>query len=416
VSAEISTTATTSQGRKIVKLSTDRILTTHTGSLPRSKKLSSLLVKRDNRKKFDPAALKAEIKKSLDSVVKLQAKFGVDVGNDGETPRVGFSTYTMERMVKGFGGASQRKPALDMIKFPKYADFFRRQIGQSTELARVWNAPQAIGEIEYDPELKDAKYESAAFQSSLKRTKVKFAETFMSAATPGIMSLTMLLSKKNKAYKNDREYVLALAREMKKEYEFVVSQGYILQLDAPDLAMERVIHFGDKPLKTFLERVELHIEAINIACADIPPEKVRLHVCWGNWNGPHQDDVPVETLLPILLKAKVGGLSIPLGNPRHEHETVAFKALPKDMVLIPGVIDVTTNYLEHPQLVANRLIEAVKVVGDRERVLAGTDCGFGTFASYEFIGEDIVWAKLAALRDGAKIASETLWGRKAEAA
>ncbi len=257
---------------------------------------------------------------------------------------------------------------------------------------------------------------SAAFQSALKRTKVKFADLFMSAATPGIMSLTMLLSKKNKAYKNDEEYVMALAKEMRKEYEFVVSQGYVLQLDAPDLAMERVIHFGDKPLKTFLDRVALHIEAINVAIANIPPEKVRLHVCWGNWNGPHQDDVPVETLLPILLKAKVGALSIPLGNPRHEHETVAFKALPKDMALIPGVIDVTTNYLEHPQVVANRILEAVRVVGDRERVLAGTDCGFGTFASYEFIGEDIVWAKLAALRDGAKLASDTLWGRSAAAA
>jgi 5-methyltetrahydropteroyltriglutamate--homocysteine methyltransferase len=398
-----------------VKLSTDRILTTHTGSLPRSKKLSKLLVRRDNEKRINTSELKAEIKKNLDSVIKLQAKYGVDVGNDGETPRVGFSTYTMERMVKGFGGFSQRKPALDMVKFPKYADFFKRQIGQSEELARVWNAPQAIGEIEYDPKLEDAKFESEAFQAALKRTKVKFADLFMSAATPGIMSVTMLRSPKNKVYKNDEAYVMALAREMKKEYEFVVSQGYVLQLDAPDLAMERVIHFGDKPLKVFLDRVALHIEAINVAIADIPPEKVRLHVCWGNWNGPHQDDVPAATLLPILLKAKVGGLSIPLGNPRHEHETAVFKALPKDMVFIPGVIDVTTNYLEHPQLVANRLIEAVKVIGDRERVLGGTDCGFGTFASYEFIGEDIVWAKLAALRDGAKLASDTLWGRKAAA-
>jgi 5-methyltetrahydropteroyltriglutamate--homocysteine methyltransferase len=237
----------------------------------------------------------------------------------------------------------------------------------------------------------------------------------MSAASPGIVSTTMLRSPKNKAYRNDAEYVMAIARELKKEYDYVVSQGYILQLDAPDLAMERVIMYGDKTLKEFLKRVELHVEAMNVALADVPRDKVRLHVCWGNWNGPHQDDVDAEDILPILYEAKVGALSLPLGNPRHEHETVAFKKhkLPKDMVLIPGVIDVTTNYLEHPEVVANRLCEAVSVVGDRERVIAGTDCGFGTFASYEFIAEDVVWAKLEALRDGAKLASQRLWGKKA---
>ena len=206
---------------------------------------------------------------------------------------------------------------------------------------------------------------------------------------------------------------MAIARELKTEYDYIVSQGYILQLDAPDLAMERVIMFGDQPLTAFLDRVALHIEAINVALADIPRDKVRLHVCWGNWNGPHQDDVDMVELLPILYRAKVGALSIPLGNPRHEHETVAFKKLPlpEEMLLIPGVIDVTTNYLEHPEVVANRLCAAVEVVGDRERVIGGTDCGFGTFASYEFIAEDVVWAKLKALSDGAAVATKRLWGR-----
>ena len=235
----------------------------------------------------------------------------------------------------------------------------------------------------------------------------------MSAASPGIVSTTMLLSPNNLDYKNYAEYVLGIARELKKEYEYVVSQGYVLQLDAPDLAMERVIMFGDEPLNVFLDRVALHIEAINLAVADIPRDRVRLHVCWGNWNGPHQDDVDMVDLLPILYRAKVGALSIPVGNPRHEHETETFRKLPlpSEMLLIPGVIDVTTNYLEHPEVVANRICAAVSAVGARERVIGGTDCGFGTFASYEFIAEDIVWAKLKALSEGAAIATKRLWGR-----
>ena len=395
-----------------MKSSSDRILTTHTGSLPRSKALSALLVKREQRKTYDAGALQAEIERNLDLVVKRQQECGVDVGNDGETPRVGFSTYTTERMT-GFGGESRRKPTLDAIKFPGFADYMARQIGISEELAKVWNAPQAVGKLGYDPTLSEAKTESAAYKASLKRTGTKFTEDFMTAASPGIVSTTMLLAPNNPAYKNDAEYVMGIANELKKEYEYIVGEGYILQLDAPDLAMERVIMFGDQPLKSFLDRVALHIDAINVAVANIPPEKVRLHVCWGNWNGPHQDDVDMIDLLPILYKAKVGALSIPLGNPRHEHETEVFKKLPlpKDMLLIPGVIDVTTNYLEHPEVVANRICAAVAAVGARERVIGGTDCGFGTFASYEFIAEDVVWAKLKALSDGAALATKRLWGK-----
>ena len=280
-----------------MKSSSDRILTTHTGSLPRSKMLSALLVKREQRKPYDENALRTEIDRNLDLVVARQRECGVDIGNDGETPRVGFSTYTTER-IAGFGGESRRKPTLDTIKFPGFADFMARQIGVSDELARVWNAPQAVGKLEYDQSLSEAKSESAAFKASLKRTGSKFTEDFMTAATPGIVSTTMLLAPNNPAYKNDAEYVMGIANELKKEYEYIVGEGYILQLDAPDLAMERVIMFGDQPLKSFLDRVALHVDAINVAIADIPPEKVRLHVCWGNWNGPHRDDVDVADLLP----------------------------------------------------------------------------------------------------------------------
>ncbi|MEO8669201.1 MAG: epoxyalkane--coenzyme M transferase [Bauldia sp.] len=394
-----------------MKTSTDRILTTHTGSLPRSKALSAMLVKREHRKPFDRDAFAAEIASNMDANLRRQAEAGVDIGNDGETPRVGFSTYTTERMT-GFGRESLRKPTLDTIKFPGFADFMKRQIGVADELAKVWNAPMCVDQLVYDPDLTEAKEESQLFRESSARTGVKFVENFMSAASPGIVSTTMLLWPSNPVYPTEADYVMGIAKELKKEYDYIVSQGYVLQLDAPDLAMERVIMFGDQPLGTFLERVELHIEAMNVALADVPRDRVRLHVCWGNWNGPHQDDVDMADLLPILYKARVGALSIPVGNPRHSHEIGTFKQmrLPDGMALIPGVIDVTTNYLEHPQLVANRICEAVDAVGDRERVIAGTDCGFGTFASYEFIAEDIVWAKLAALAEGAKLATKRLWG------
>ena len=340
-----------------------------------------------------------------------QIAAGIDIANDGEVPRIGFSTYVTER-ISGFGGESVRKRPTDMEKFPQFADFFVRQIGATDDLAKVWNAPEAQEELIYDDTLSGARSECALFAEGLAACDGEFTETFMTAASPGMLTTTLLRAKNNKAYANDREYVLAVAKEMKKEYDYVVSQGHILQLDAPDLAMERVIMFGDRPLGEFLERVELHIEAMNIALADVPRDRVRLHVCWGNWQGPHQDDVPVRDLLPILYQANVGALSIPLGNPRHEHEFTAFRDLPLSdgIMLIPGVIDVTTNYLEHPEVVANRICNVVDAVGDRSRIIAGTDCGFGTFASYEFVAQDVVWAKLGALADGAKIASERLWG------
>ena len=394
-----------------MKQSEERILTTHTGSLPRTHALTKLLVAREQKRDFHAVDMAREARAALDIVLQKQIAAGIDIANDGEVPRIGFSTYVTER-ISGFGGESVRKRPTDMEKFPQFADFFVRQIGATDDLAKVWNAPEAQEELIYDDTLSGARGECTLFAEGLATCGRNFSETFMTAASPGILTTTLLRAENNKAYANDREYVLAVAKEMKKEYDFVVGEGHILQLDAPDLAMERVIMFGDRPLGEFLERVELHIEAMNIALADVPKDRVRLHVCWGNWQGPHQDDVPVRDLLPILYQANVGALSIPLGNPRHEHEFTAFRdfPLPDGMMLIPGVIDVTTNYLEHPEVVANRICNVVDAVGDRSRVIAGTDCGFGTFASYEFVAQDVVWAKLGALADGAKIASERLWG------
>lgn len=399
-----------------MKLSTDRIITTHVGSLPRLEKLELMLILRDHGKALDPAEFDREVNKAVDYVVAHQLESGVDVGNDGEEPRVGFQTYVPQRM-SGFAGVSERKMLTDMVLYPKYAKMFAdRFLGVGEERPKIFNAPQAKTKVRYEESLKDIRFELDAFAKSLERNKSKgrFAETFVTAASPGIISTTMLRADDNPDYRTDRDYVLDVAREMKKEYDYIVSKGHVLQLDAPDLAMERQFMFQDRPLKDFLARVELHVEAMNIALADIPKEKSRLHVCYGNWDGPHIDDVELEPLLPLLYQAKVGALSLSCANPRHQHDWKAVKRhkLPAGMVLLPGVIDVTTNYLEHPEVVADRICQWVDVVGDRERVIASTDCGFGTFASYTMVAEDVCWSKLKMLSEGARLASERLWGRK----
>jgi 5-methyltetrahydropteroyltriglutamate--homocysteine methyltransferase len=400
-----------------MKQSIDRIITTHVGSLPRPERLEELLIQRDHGRHVDQAEFDGEVERALEYAIGKQIESGVDVGNDGEEPRVGFQTYVPQRM-SGFAGTSPRKMLTDMVRFPKYAKMFTDCTwSPDRERPKVFNAPQATEKIQYEADLKDAKYELAAFRKALDKHAEKrrsFLETFVTAATPGIVSTTMLRAEGNPAYPSDREYVIDLAHEMKKEYDFIISQGHVLQLDSPDLAMERQFMFQDRPLKEFLERIELHVEALNLAVANIPKEKVRLHVCYGNWDGPHIDDVDLEPLLPILYQAKVGAISMAFANPRHQHDSKTIKKhpLPKEMILLPGVIDVTTNYLEHPEVVADRICQWVDVVGDRERVIASTDCGFGTFAGYTFVAEDVVWAKLRTLRDGAKIASERIWGHK----
>jgi 5-methyltetrahydropteroyltriglutamate--homocysteine methyltransferase len=383
--------------------SEDRVLVTHAGSLPRPPVLRDLLVRRDRGEPVDTDALDREVEAAVARVVAKQLEVGVDVGNDGEQPRPGFSTYVAARM-RGFGGESRRPLSRDLVEFPDYGAMLERR---RRAAARIANAPQAIAEVAY-VDLGEAERECDVFLRCAEGASARFVERFMTAVSPGTIA-TILLSAH---YDSHERYVAALAREMRKEYALIHSRGLVLQVDGPDLAMERARFFQHEPLARFLEMVELHVDAVNRATEGIPPERIRLHVCWGNYDGPHTHDVPLEDILPILCRARVGALSLPFANPRHQHEYGVLKRhrLPDSMLLLAGVIDTTTNYVEHPEVVAGRICQAVDAVGDRTRVLASTDCGFGTFAGSEMVAESVVWAKLRALREGAELASERLRG------
>jgi 5-methyltetrahydropteroyltriglutamate--homocysteine methyltransferase len=385
-----------------MKRSDQRILTTHVGSLPRTTALRDLLVRQDRGETIDPATLARESEAAVRHVVARQLEAGVDVGNDGEQPRVGFSTYPAKRM-RGFGGESKRRMSRDIAEHPDYMARLARMRAGS---ARINDAPQAVAEVAY-ADLGEATAECELFQRCVAGTK-GFAEPFMTAASPGVIATIML----DAFYGSHERYIKALAREMRREYELIVARGFVLQLDCPDLAMERARFFQDESLDGFLAAVALHIDAINEAIAAIPPDRVRLHLCWGNYDGPHTHDVPLEPLLPILYRAKVGALSLPLASPRHQHELKAFRRhpLPDTMLFLPGVIDSTTNVVEHPEVVADRIAAAVAAVGDRARVVASVDCGFGTFAGSTLVEESVVWAKLRTLREGADLATRRLWG------
>jgi len=381
--------------------STPKILTTHTGSLCRAPELSRMLIAQERGVAVDENGFWRVAKDSVRRVVAKQLDSGIDIGSDGEQPRVGFQTYVAQRM-KGFGGESRRRIPLDVQDFPEYA---RRFDVRHDESSKVTNAPQAIEEIRYD-DLSAATLELDLFRDCLDESPRKFTDAFMTAASPGIIATTL----HNAWYDSHERYLMALASQMSREYELIHSRGFMLQLDAPDLAMERPWHFQDLSLAEFQKTIELHIAAINHSVRNIPPDRVRLHICWGNYDGPHNHDVALADILPILYQAKVGALSIELANPRHQHEHTAIRRtrMPDTMTLIPGVIDSTCCYIEHPEVVADRIVKAVQAVGDRTRVIAGTDCGFGTFAGWEAIPSDIVWAKLKTLSEGAAIASRIL--------
>jgi 5-methyltetrahydropteroyltriglutamate--homocysteine methyltransferase len=382
--------------------SRDRILTTHVGSLPRNDKLSDMLLRREAGEAFDASEMASEMDKAVRHVVEKQAAVGIDIGNDGEQQRVGFQTYVPQRM-SGFAGISKRRRGMEFEEFPELVKYLTHRFPHTS---KQQNAPEAQGEVKY--------LDIKPIESELARVKTiagnAFPEMFMTAASPGIIASTMM----NAYYKTNDDYLDALAREMAHEYQAIHKAGLLLQIDAPDLAMDRTMFHRDLSDADFVKAVEKQVDAINRGIDGIPADRVRLHVCYGNWEGPHIHDVPLANILPALYQAKVGALSIEFSNPRHAHEYAAFKRhpLPASMVLIPGVIETTSNFVEHPEVVARRIEEAVAAVGDRERVIASTDCGFGTFTNREWVVEPAVWLKLKSLREGADIASQRLWGKR----
>jgi len=386
-------------------LSRDRILTTHVGSLPRNETLSELLIAREAGQTIDEQEFSAALDAAVRHVVAKQKEAGIDIGNDGEQQRVGFQTYIPQRM-SGFAGESKRRRGRDYEEFPELTEALLRRFPRRS---RMQNAPEAQAEIRYTGDAA-IKAEIARFEAAVKALQA-FPEAFMTAPSPGICSSTML----NAHYATHEAYLMALARELAHEYRAIIAAGLLLQIDAPDLAMDRTMFYRDLSDAEFVKACELHVAAINKGIEGLPSERVRLHVCWGNWDGPHTHDVPLEQILPALYQCKAGALSVEFSNPRHQHELEALKRhrLPPHMALIPGVIDSTNNFVEHPRVVARRLEEAVAVVGDRERVIAGADCGFGTFTGREWVIAPVVWLKLKSIRDGADLASRALWGKSA---
>ena len=381
-----------------MKRSTSRILTTHTGSLPRSTGLQESLLTREEQRELDPEALAKEVREAVAQVVIKQRDLGLDVINDGEQGRSQYATYVKETLT-GYEGerAIRARPRLDDIDFPEWAA--QRSHQSSTTMPQ----PACTGPIAWK-DWPSVQKSIDDFKDAMSGVQVE--EVFMTAASPGVIANFL----PNEYYPSEEAYLYALADVMKDEYNAIASSGVLLQLDCPDLAMTRVTQFSHLSQEEFVKVVELHVEVINYALAGIPPEQMRLHLCWGNTEGPHHHDVPLKEIIHIVLKARPNGLSFEGANPRHAHEWKLWEdvKLPEGKVLIPGVLDSTTNFIEHPELVAERIVRYAQLVG-RENVIAGTDCGFGTSAWGRKVETNIVWAKLQAMSEVARLASQELW-------
>ena len=376
-------------------------LTTHSGSLPRTKDLVELYVALSRGEEVDKSKLEDAIYTSTDAVIQNQINSGIHIGNNGEQTRESFFSYVRHRM-SGFGGASNRPGFQDMVDYPSWVDL---KFSGYLDGVSLVSAPQAQGEVTYtnkDPLEK----EIDQFKDFLAKEDSPFEETFMTAPSPGIIAAAM----EDVFYGDMDAYLEALAAALKTEYDAIYSAGHVLQLDCPDLAMERHVYFADKSDAEFIEFINKVIKVIDTALTDIPKESVRMHVCWGNYNGPHDSDIPLKTILPSLINAKVGALMLSMANPRHAHEyrLLTKENLPEDMLIVAGVIDTTSNYVEHPEVVADRIEAVVSSIEDPQRVIVGTDCGFDTAAGLRDVAEEVVWAKLKALSTGAEIASRRL--------
>ena len=382
-----------------MKTSVDRILTTHVGSLPRPAEVLSYLFAQDKGESYDPAKFEDAMRVGVEAAVRKQAEAGLDILNDGETAKISYATYIKHRL-NGFEiGNAPRATPQDLDDYPDYRDKIAAEGATPKYTRPICRGPITVKTL-------------APLHADIARLKaalggVKSTEGFMSAVSPG----TIAVFQPNEYYASHEAYLEALAAAMRPEYEAIVASGLVLQVDCPDLGMGRHIRFRNVDDDEFLRNAALQVEALNEALKNVPADRVRLHICWGNYEGPHTRDIPLYKVLPVLLKVKPMGLLIEGGNPRHEHEWELFKdhPLPADKVLVPGVIDTTTNFVEHPELVAQRIVRYALLVG-RERVMAGTDCGFGHFAGFGAVHPVICWAKMQSLAEGARLASKKLWG------
>ena len=386
-------------------LSDTRILTTHTGSLPRPAELTRLFAQRTRGEAVDMGVLATAGQRAVPWVVGQQIAAGLDVINNGEQQRESFVLYLRHRL-SGLGGVGWRHPWADVERYPKFKEQRNRQLASLEAVSNVASLPKCIGPVAYIGEAELAA-ECADFKSALVGVKGRYVEPFFTAPSPGILATIV----KNDHYATFDDYLDAITRAVAVEYRRIIAEGFVLQLDCPDLALERHGLFQDKPLAEFLGFVEQVVDAINRAIAGLPRDRIRLHVCWGNYEAPHDKDVALADILPILMRANVGGFVLPFANPRHAHEYKLFAGhkLSDDQCLVAGVIDTLTNFVEHPEVVADRIEQVARVVGDPRRVLAGTDCGFDTSAGMGRVAEDVVWAKLRAMADGAAIASQRLF-------
>ena len=381
-----------------MKRSESRILTTHTGSLPRSPELQELL-----RSRLDPKAGEAEefrtgVDEGVADAVAKQFEIGIDVINDGEQGRVQYATYVKDRLT-GFDGEQllRARPRIDMVDFPEFA----AQSGVSSSATIPW--PACTGPIAWKD--KDAVHRDIQ-RLQAATSGVKSEEVFITAASPGVIANFLV----NEHYPSEEEYLYALAEVMKDDYKAIVDSGLLLQIDCPDLAMTRVTQFSDLSQEQFIKIVEIHVEVLQYALAGLAPDRMRLHLCWGNTEGPHHYDVPLKEIINIVLKAPPLGISFEGANPRHAHEWKVWEdvKLPDGKVIIPGVLDTTTNFIEHPELIAERIVRYAGVVG-KENMMVGSDCGFGTSAWGRRVDSRIAWAKLEAMVEGARLASQELW-------
>jgi 5-methyltetrahydropteroyltriglutamate--homocysteine methyltransferase len=380
-----------------MKRSTDRFLTTHTGSLPRPEDLIRTMYAKEEGVPVDSAALAAKVRAAVADVVKKQADAGVDLINDGEMSKPSYATYIKDRL-NGFGGTGNTFVYQDLAEFPALEKKVFGDPGRSRRKTPACNGPISVR----DP--KAVREDVDNLKAAL--AAVKHVEGFMSAASPGVVSLFF----RNDHYNDFETYIYAIADAMRDEYETVANAGFVLQFDCPDLGMGRHIQYANLDLKEFRKRITIHIEALNHAVKNIPAEKLRMHLCWGNYEGPHHRDVPLADIIDIVFMAKPQAISLEGANPRHAHEYTVFDTvkLPDGKVLIPGVLESKSNFIEHPELIAQRIGRYAERVG-RENVMAGSDCGYGTWVGQAAVDPQVVWAKLAAMAEGARIATKRFW-------